>query len=430
MEIKKLKDLKVLLVEDSQTQALLLKEALEENQLKVSIARDGIEGLKFLKSESPQVIISDIEMPNMNGFEFCQNVRKNKAFDSIPIILLTTLSDAMHVIKGIDCGADSFLTKPSPIYLLLSTISDALENKSLNERMGEDQKMDFCFEGIRHQLQVNYSQITSLLLSTYVNAIQKNHELELAYRKLNLIHHEVEKNNDDLQRLNTEKNHFLGMAAHDLRNPLTVIQGYSSLLMDKLSTVNDQGYLSMLERIQRSSTFMLGMINELLDISIIESGQVRLNLSEIDFYKLVKDDVSISKGLAEKKQINVEFKGDEKIPKVTCDPNKMEQVINNLISNAIKYSNPGSTIEISLTSNATEVILAVKDQGIGIPVDMQQRLFQPFIKGMPKGTNGEMSSGLGLTIVKKIVQEHKGRIWFESIEGKGSTFFVALPYKN
>lgn len=424
-----LEDLDVLIVEDSPTQAMMLKESLEENKLHVSVARDGMEGLESIKRHRPQLIISDIEMPKMNGFDLCKQVKSTEILKDIPFILLTNLTETTDVIRGIECGADSFLTKPCPVSLLLSNISDLLENKKLrSEGKGSWTTTDFSFEGQLHQLQINHAQVTNLLLSTYANAIQKNRELEQSYRKLNLIHQELEKKNAELQRVNEEKNQFLGMAAHDLRNPLTVIQGYSTLLLEKLTPVIDQRTQSMLDRIIHSSTFMLGLINNLLNIAVIESGQITLNVHPVDFKKLVQDNVTVSQELAAKKQIKLLFKCSDPIPQVVCDSERIEEVLNNLIINAIKFSNPGTIIEVSLQPGHDDVTIVVKDQGMGIPKELKERLFQPFMKGL-KGTGNEAGTGLGLAIVNKIVMKHGGKIWVESEVGKGTTFFVSLPYK-
>jgi signal transduction histidine kinase len=424
------KDLKALVLEDSPTQAIILKESLEAQGLLIRVAKDGVEGLALLNEDIPDVVISDIVMPKMDGFEFCKHAKTDSKFKNIPIILLTNLSDSMDVIRGIECGADSFLTKPCPMTLLLSNISDVLANKKIRQESTETQVLELTFQGKKHQLEVDQAQLTDLLLSTYSNAVQKNQELGEAYRKLNLMHQELEKKNVELEKLNEIKNQFLGMAAHDLRNPLSVIQGYSSLLLDKFDQSHDTTSVKMIERIQQSSSFMLGLINDLLNISIIESGKVHLEFEELDIFTIVKENIDLEVSLAEKKGIQIKVKADENIPKVMCDPNKIKQILNNLLTNAIKYSNENTQIEITLQALPEEVIIAVKDQGVGIPQQELDRIFQAFVTGTQKPPRGDMSTGLGLAIVKKLVSAHKGRIWVNSEVDKGSTFFVSLPYKQ
>lgn len=424
-------DLDVLIVEDSPTQAMLLQDALEGQTIRVIVARDGLEALQALAKKPSHIIISDIEMPKMNGYELCRKIKSEISYQEIPFILLTSLSDARDVIHGIECGADSFMTKPFNLEFLMANIKDLLSVKKECKLVpASKQELEVSFGGQQYKLQVNQAQVTSLLLSTYSNSIQKNRELEQAYLKLNATNQEIEKKNEELKLLNDQKNQFLGMAAHDLRNPLTVIEGYSTLLKDKLEEAGDPTTTNMINRIQKSSAFMLQLINDLLDISSIESGKVTVNLAPVDFVALVKENVDLESSFAEKKQIKIVFQPSQKIPIFQCDHDKISQVLTNLITNAIKYSHSGTTIEVSLTTSQTELIVSVKDQGQGIPPNEIVRLFQPFTKTSVKSTAGEASTGLGLAIVKKIVTEHRGRIWAESEVGKGSTFFFALPLSS
>jgi two-component system sensor histidine kinase/response regulator len=417
-----------LIVEDSPTQALFLQDALEEHKINVIVAKNGLEALEVLKTKLPQMIISDVEMPKMNGYELCRKVKEDSRLQNIPFILLTSLSDALDVIRGIECGADSFMTKPYNIEYLLANMQDLLSNrKESNVKKTPKQELEVSFAGTTHKLLVDQAQVTSLLLSTYSNAIQKNRELETAYQKLNASYQEIEKKNEELKVLNDQKNQFVGMAAHDLRNPLMVIQGFSEMLQENLSEESNPTDANMLGRIQKSSSFMLQLINDLLDISSIESGKVTINLMPVDIVMLIKEIVSLEKNLAEKKNIKLEFQTDLKLPPIMCDQDKIDQVLTNLLTNAIKYSYPETTIEVSLKIDQSELIVAVKDQGQGIPENEVAKLFQPFTRTSVKSTAGEASTGLGLAIVKKIVTEHKGRIWAESVVGKGSTFYVALP---
>lgn len=420
-------NMNVLIVEDSPTQAILLKEALERHHLKAHIAKDGYEALQELQKSLPDIVISDIEMPRLNGYDVCKHIKSDETLKTIPVILLTNLTNSMDVIKGIECGADSFLTKPFEINFLLSTIHDVLENRKLHKTSDQEKKTSFYFSGQRHFLQVNQVQIMDLLLSTYSNAVQKNNELEKAYRNLNLIHEELEKKNDELNDLNIQKNQFIGMAAHDLRNPLTVIKGYSDLLLTRLNDKVDADSLRILERIQSSSSFMLRLINDMLDISVIESGTVSLHKSDVKMADLIHESIILHQSGAEKKNVKLIFNCKNSGLIVHCDANKMSQILNNLISNAIKFSNENGIVEVSLESNDNDILLSVKDSGVGISPEMKEQLFQPFAKSHAQGTHGEKGTGLGLAIVQKIIEEHKGKIWFKSDSGKGTTFFVSIP---
>lgn len=428
-QVRNLEGLQILIVEDSQTQALMLKEMLEKEKMHVRHAPDGVDALQMMKQLRPQLVISDIEMPRMNGFDFCRYVKTSDSLKDIPVIMLTNLTDSMDVIKGIECGADSFLTKPCDTKFLLSSIENAVQNRQVVKKEGITGQLEFYFAGQKHQLQINPGQVMELLLSTYSNAIQKNLELEEHYRKLNVINEELEKKNEELKKLNIEKNQFLGMAAHDLRNPLYVISGYSDWMIDMLKPKLDEESFKMLLSIKNSSAFMFQLINDLLNISAIENGTVSLTIAEADLAKVIQDNVDLQKNLAEKKQIQISFESNEH-PKVFCDVNKITEVLNNLIGNAIKFCKAGSgKVSVSLQSSNEGVTIKVQDNGVGIPLKAQEHLFKPFSKSSTTGTSGEKGTGLGLAIVHKIVEAHKGKIWFESEEGKGTTFFITLPYK-
>ncbi|CRX39299.1 hybrid sensor histidine kinase/response regulator [Estrella lausannensis] len=417
----------ILVVEDSSTQAMLLKKTLEKHSFAVSLAKDGLDAMDKIAERRPNLIISDIEMPKLNGFDFCRRVKETPVYAAIPVIILTNLSDSSDVIEGIKSGADSFLTKPYTEEILISTIEDVLQNSQVKSEGSANHSLKFVFRGESHRFNANLNQITNLLLSTYSSALEKNKELEQAYQKLNIVHSEVETANRQLQHLNEQKNFFLGMAAHDLRSPLVAIQGYSELLLEKELINSDPDINKMLSRIQRSSEFMLHLVNDLLDFSAIESGKVKLHLQDTDLHTLIEDCIALSSGQASKKVISIYFKSVPNLPPIRSDQEKLEQVVNNLISNAIKYSAPHTEISVTLSRTSDDVLIAVKDQGVGIAPEDIDKLFNPFTKTDSKATQGEKSTGLGLAISKKIILELGGDIWAESQAGKGASFFVRLP---
>lgn len=425
-----LKDKSILIVEDSPTQSLLLQELLKKNQMVVRASKDGLEGLQQLDEAAPDLIISDIEMPRMNGYEFCKKVKSSAQHKDIPVILLTNLTDPLDVIRGMDCGADGFLTKPCESDLLFSTIRNTIKNIGLKSKYPQE-KLTFFFGGQSHSLDINQVQITELLLSTYSSAIQKNLELESAYNKLSHIYEELEKNNAKLKELNEQKNQLLGMAAHDLKNPLTVIGGFSGYLLNApKDSIDEEKGKQMIKRINEASSFMIGVIDDFLDFSTVESGTLSLHFSEVDLPELIQKDLLFFESLAAKKDVSLVFNCRQPIPKVSCDLNKISQVLNNLITNGMKFSHPKGVLEISLTPSEKEVTISVKDAGIGMSPEAIANLFQPFSKTKTKGTAGEKGTGLGLAIAHKIVAAHNGRIWAESQLGAGSTFFVSIPYKS
>lgn len=256
-------------------------------------------------------------------------------------------------------------------------------------------------------------------LHLYDELSRLNNELATAQR-------ELAKKNVELARLNEQKNQFLGIAAHDLRNPLEVILTYSEFLLEDASELSEE-QIEFISKIYSSSAFMLNLVNDFLDYSKIEAGRLDLALSKVDLKKFVRRVVERNRILAEKKQARLVLSLPDELPEIFLDESKIEQVLNNLIGNALKFSPTGGTIEIAADRNEKEVFLSVRDDGPGIAPEEAETLFSPFVKGKNKTTGGEKSSGLGLAIVKKIVEGHGGGIALETEPEKGAAFRVSLP---
>jgi signal transduction histidine kinase len=218
------------------------------------------------------------------------------------------------------------------------------------------------------------------------------------------------------------------MAAHDLRNPIAVIQNSSSVLLRYSSENLSEKQKEFLKKIYDTSKFMLELLNNLLDISKIESGKLELEITENNYPDFLRKNIEFNRFFAKEKNISIDLVFSDDIPSVDCDKNKIEQVLNNLISNAIKYSHPNTTIRIEVLTEKGFVTTSVIDQGQGIPQNELPHVFKPFQKASTKPTAGEKSTGLGLAIVKKIVEGHQGVIGVKSEIGKGSTFFFKLPF--
>jgi signal transduction histidine kinase len=244
------------------------------------------------------------------------------------------------------------------------------------------------------------------------------------------LQRELAKKNAELERLNALKDRFLGMAAHDLRTPLSIMLGFSEFLLEDLAVLLDGQHLEFLSVIRSSSRFMLRLVNGLLDVATIESGRLELDLQPTDLAALVERNVALNGVLAEAKEIGLSFHHDGRVPPMALDGPRIEQVLNNLLSNAVKYSYPGSSVEVRLIRRADQALISVVDRGQGISPDQVDDLFQWFARSRVKGTAGESGTGLGLAIAQRIVEGHGGDIWVDSELGKGSTFYVSLPIKG
>jgi len=357
----------IMVVDDTPANLKLLQDMLQAKGYLVRTFPRGAMALAAAANKPPDLILLDINMPEMNGFEVCERLKSDNALKDIPVIFISALSETEDKVKAFSFGGVDYITKP------------------------------FHFDEVSARV-----------------------ETHLRLRRQQL----------ELKELNALKDRFLGMAAHDLRNPLGAIMSFSVYLAEEFSPSLTESQAEMFDIIGKSSHFMLGLINNLLDVSVIESGHLNLDQQLIDIKALITRSVKINSVLTTTKNMTITVSCPEQLPQVFADPNKIEQIINNLISNAIKYSQPGTEITVTLCCDNNEVIISVADQGPGIPETEQHKLFKAFGKTTVRPTSKEESStGLGLHIVKKIIEAHGGKIWFKSELAKGTEFFFSLPNK-
>jgi signal transduction histidine kinase len=250
-------------------------------------------------------------------------------------------------------------------------------------------------------------------------------EISHLNNELTNLHRDVAKKNFQLERLNGLKDQFLSVAAHDLRCPLGSIMMYSELLLDEIADGLDEEHRQFLSVINRSSRFMLDLVNGLLDVSTIESG-FHLVRQPADLVRLVSRSVALNQALAKQKGIVLRFSHGQ-VPDLALDPQRIEQVLNNLLGNAIKFSPEGSCVRISVCKRERDAVIVVCDDGPGIAADQLLQLRQAFAHRSGENARGGSRDGLGLQIVRKIVTEHGGTIAIESEVGKGAMFSVTLP---
>jgi two-component system sensor histidine kinase/response regulator len=265
-------------------------------------------------------------------------------------------------------------------------------------------------------------------------ATQKDHELKHELLK-NLVlryatvERELAELSDKQMELNQLKNRFVGIAAHDLRNPLSSIRGLSELMLSDITGPLAEEQREFLSTIYAASRDMLNLVNDLLDISVIESGRLDLKIQRDSLKLLVRERLHIVKLLAERKDIRfvTEF---QNLPAVPFDRNRLSQVVDNLIGNAVKYSPVGSAITVRLFEAGETAIVSVSDEGPGIAPENQQRIFGEFQKIRVPHAEAEKSTGLGLAIAKRIVEGHRGILTVQSEVGSGSTFSFAIPMEE
>jgi signal transduction histidine kinase len=239
-------------------------------------------------------------------------------------------------------------------------------------------------------------------------------------------HLELKHARERLRELNEEKNEFMGIVAHDLRNPLSAIQGYSEMILEEPNLPREE-LESCASRICETARRMSDMVRNLLDANRVERGDMQLSLKPVDLVPLVEQLTESYASRALAKEQNLVFSHNSAPLVALTDPDWAIQVLENLISNAVKYSPQGKKIVVRLGKLDGMVRCEVADQGPGLSVDDQKKLFGKFARLSAKPTGGEHATGLGLSIVKRMVEAMNGRVWCESEPGHGATFIVALP---
>lgn len=400
---------RILIAEDSATQAEQLKHLLVTNGYAVEVVGNGQEALEAVRKEKPTLIISDIMMPAMDGYELCRSVKSEPGLKDIPVMLLTSLSDPADIIRGLLCAADNFIVKPYRESELLNRIEYILVNRELRQHEKSQLGVDIFFAGQRHLITSDRLQILDLLFSTYETAVQKNHELLKAQ--------------DELKRLNKELEAFGYSISHDLKTPVRHILGFTELLLRDSKSPPDSKTRGYLTAIQESGTKMITMIESLLAFS--RSGYTELRKEPVDMYQLAVEVKSRLQMETEGRTIQWRI---SPLPTVHGDRSLFYEVFQNLLGNAVKYTKPRTAAEIEVGHRdgpENETIFFVRDNGVGFDMKYAQKLFGVFQR---LHNESEFSgTGIGLANVRRIVERHGGSTWAESKAGEGATFFFSLP---
>ena len=246
-------------------------------------------------------------------------------------------------------------------------------------------------------------------------------------RELNDLTRQLHLANAELRELNQLKNQFLGMAAHDLRKPVGVIMAYTEFVMDEAGNALTAEHRQFLQICLGTATGMKRLIDDFLDVSAIESGKLHLELAPASLAEILNGALEVARLIAARKQVILLAEPPAAGVPVNVDVSKLQQVLLNLIGNAVEHSLPGQRVWVTARQSAADLMLTVRDEGPGISLEDQARLFQPFSRAGTRKTSGERSIGLGLQIARMIAEAHRGRIWVQSTPGQGAAFFVGLP---
>ncbi len=375
----------ILIIDDDETNVKVLVDTLQKQGFETITARSGTMGIRRAKFALPNLILLDITMPGIDGFETCRRLKKDATLADIPIIFLTAKTEKDDVIAGLKLGAVDYVTKPFNQDELLTRVK------------------------------------THLVLQTQKKQLQVQAE-------------ELRQVNEQLVQLNQEKNEFLSIAAHDLKNPIAVILGAVELIKDAIEVeelANKTKVIEFTNLITVSAERTFNLIINLLDVNIIESGKIRFNLKKVDIFPVLNEVVVEYTKKAKRKNIALHFTPTNSEYIAYVDIDMVHQILDNLISNAVKYSPFDKSVYIRIfTTKNANICCEVQDEGPGLSHQERVKLFRKFSRLTPKPTNGESSTGLGLFIVKKLVNAMGGEVWCESELGKGAKFVVEFMPAN
>jgi signal transduction histidine kinase len=405
----------ILIAEDSPTQARRLRHILEQKGYAVTSASNGKQALEAVRSRKPTLIISDVVMPEMNGYELCRSVKTDAALNDVPIILVTTLSDPQDVIRGLECQADNFILKPYDESHLLSRVQFVLVNRDVHQMERAGMGVEIFFNGQKHFITADRLQILNLLLSTYDAAIQRNKELSRAQQELHRV-------NSNLEAANKELEAFTHSVSHDLRAPLRAIDGFSAMLLEDFASDIPKEAQRLLRTVCKNAEHMGQLIDDLLRLS--RMGQQQLSKRKMNVNSVVHEVLKDLKKDQGERCIDVKV-GD--LPDCFGDLALLRQVYVNLLSNAFKYTRgkERAVIEVGCLEQGEENVYFVEDNGAGFDMRYAAKLFGVFQRF--HSSQEFEGTGVGLSIVQRIIQRHGGRIWAEAEVDKGAAFYFTLP---
>jgi two-component system sensor histidine kinase/response regulator len=429
----------ILIAEDSLTQAEKLKYLLQEQHYLVTAVTNGKEALEAARKHPPSIIISDIVMPEMDGHTLCKEIKADTTLRETPVVLLTSLSGVEEVLKALECGADSFIRKPYEASDLLSRIEYILVNREMRKGDSLQWGAEIYLSGKRYFITAERQQILDLLFSTFMDAVQINGELELKQRELMQLagqlkekldelataNRELERRGHELERATEGKSRFFASVSHDLRTPLNAIIGFSDLLAQETAGQLNDKQKRFVQHVGNGGRFLLQLINDILDLSKLESGQLELNREEFLVEAAVPEVLSSLTPLATAKKIELQSAIEPDL-RVNADALRFKQVLYNLLSNAIKFTPEGGAVQVQASRNGSYARLSVTDTGVGIGPEDQAVIFDEFRQVGEESAKKE-GTGLGLAIAKRLIEQHGGEIGVESEVGKGSRFTFTLP---
>lgn len=364
-------EFKLLVVDDVQTNVLLLKALLGKEGYGILVANNGQEALEVIRNENPDLILLDVMMPGMDGFEVAERLKSEEFRCEIPIIFLTALDDTQSIVNGFKLGVGDFISKP-------------FRKEELMVR-------------IKHQLSL------------------------VAARRI------IEEKNEELRKTIAGRDKMYSVIAHDLRSPMASMKMLlNTIMMSVEKDKIDPDIFDMLEMSNKTSEEVFSLLDNLLKWTKSQLGKLTVIPQKLDISGLADGVVEVMNSVAEVKHIKL-IRTDHESFFVYVDIEMIKSILRNLISNAVKFSNPDSEIKVGIKAEDGKVIVSVTDSGKGIKKEDQHKLLKNSTHFTTYGTNSEEGSGLGLLLCRDFARKNGGELWFESEENLGSVFSFSLP---
>lgn len=385
--LSKPEDALILIIDDLEDNIMLLESILSVEGYNVISATKGSVGLKLTKERKPDIILLDLVMPELDGFEVCRFLKEDDELKNIPIFILTAYDEKENLLRGFKSGAVDFISRPFNSAELIARIKNHLDLKKAKDEL------------IRNQEELK----------------RKNTQLDAK--------------NIQLNKLNLTKDKFFSIIAHDLRSPFMSIFSAITMLMRRINSSQELGRDDLNEVVSHlydNSKAAFSLIDNLLVWAKTQTEDIKPEPSELKLRDIVEDNIDLFRENAISKSVAVVNNVNSQVL-IYADNNMVKSIIRNLISNALKYTLKDGAVRIDTENKDDRVIIIVSDTGIGMTQKEISKVFRIDEKFWKRGTEGERGTGLGLVISKEFVEKNGGRMWVESEAGFGSKFFVELP---
>jgi signal transduction histidine kinase len=445
----------ILIAEDSATQLQRLQLILERHMYRVTATSNGKLALEAAQRRRPALIVSDIVMPEMNGYDLCRRIKEDPRLSGVPVILVTTLSDPQDVIRGLECRADNFILKPYEAEQLLRRIQFVLVNSEMRRNDQPGMGLEIMFGGQKHFITADRLQILNLLLSTYEAAMERNEELSATRDTLRQTNQKLEELTRDLESrvlartrelessnqalrqaqqalIQQERLRALGQMAsgiaHDINNAISPIALYTEAMLEHEAGLSPEGR-SRLVTIQRAIDDVAQTVGRMREFYRPQDQKPRF--ANLDVNALVQQVVDLTRARwsdqPQRSGIIIELKVElaSELPEILGADNEIRDAITNLIFNAVDASPKGGVILVRSGLSPTEpqrVLLEVIDSGVGMDEETRRRCLEPFFT-----TKGERGTGLGLAMVFGMAQRHGASLEVDSRPGTGTTMRLLFP---